>query len=89
MKKIMFAFVCILCLLGVSALAEGPEVTFSMMSGFYAEPFTLEVKCDSKKEVTEADYELYYDKVKVIKASEKEETEATEAESVEEEATEE
>ena len=47
------------------------------------------VKCDSKKEVTEAVYELYYDKVKVIKASEKEETEATEAESVEEEATEE
>ena len=45
------------------------------------------VKCDSKKEVTEAVYELYYDKVKVVKASEK--AAAAEEESAEEEATEE
>lgn len=43
------------------------------------------VKCDSKKEVTEAVYELYYDKVKVIKSSENaEETEDAQANSAEE-----
>lgn len=43
------------------------------------------VKCDSKKEVTEAVYELYYDKVKVIKSSENEkETETEQANSAEE-----
>lgn len=48
------------------------------------------VKCDSKKEVTEAVYELYYDKVKVIKASENEEEfEAEVSEEAVEEATEE
>ncbi len=43
------------------------------------------VKCDSKKEVTEAVYELYYDKVKVIKSSKnEEETEDAQANSAEE-----
>ncbi len=46
------------------------------------------VACDSKKEVTEAVYELYYDKIKVIKASEDaEESDVTEE--IAEEATEE
>ena len=49
MKKIAFALVCILCLLCTAALADGPELTFSAMSGFYQEPFTLEMNCDSKK----------------------------------------
>ncbi len=43
------------------------------------------VKCDSNKEVTEAVYELYHDKIKVITASEQEE----ESEEIAEEATEE
>ena len=58
------------------------------------------VKCDSKKEVTEAVYELYHDKVKVIKAAENaeepkaeepkaEEPKAEESEAAAEEATEE
>ncbi|MBE7041962.1 MAG: DNA-directed RNA polymerase subunit omega [Ruminococcaceae bacterium] len=48
------------------------------------------VKCDSKKEVTEAVYELYHDKVKVIKASENaEESETEVSEQAVEEATEE
>lgn len=42
------------------------------------------VQCDSKKEVTEAVYELYHDKLKLIKASEDEEA----TEDVREEATE-
>ena len=49
MKKIAFALVCILCLLCTAALADAPELTFSAMSGFYAEPLNLEITCDSKK----------------------------------------
>ena len=43
------------------------------------------VTCDSKKEVTEAVYELYHDKIKVVKASEKAEEEETPAEELAEE----
>ena len=33
MKKIAFTLVCILCLLCTAALADGPELIFSAMSG--------------------------------------------------------
>lgn len=49
MKKLAFVLVCVLCLLCTAALADTPELTFSVASGFYAEPFTLEMECDNKK----------------------------------------
>ena len=51
MKKIVFALVCIFCLLCTAALADTPEITFSAMSGFYEEPFTLEISCTSRNAV--------------------------------------
>lgn len=48
MKKLAFLLTLLLCLTAV-ALADAPEVNFSAMSGFYADPLTLEITCDSKK----------------------------------------
>ena len=46
MKKLGFLAVLFLMLLAVPALAAGPELTFSLASGFYAYPMPLEMKCD-------------------------------------------
>ncbi len=44
MKKCLFLLILTLCLLSV-AQAAGPEVTFSLESGFYEYPMPLEMKC--------------------------------------------
>ena len=51
MKKIVCLLALMLCVLAASALADAPEITFSDMSGFYAEPFTLEISCTSRNAV--------------------------------------
>ena len=49
MKKIVFVFVLLLSLLTAAALAAGPELTFSLESGFYEYPMPLEITCDNDK----------------------------------------
>ena len=49
MKKIVLLFACVLVLLCTSALAGEMELSFSASSGFYQEPFRLEIRCSSKK----------------------------------------
>jgi len=51
MKKIFLMLVCIFTLLCSEALADAPKLTFSAGSGFYDEPLTLKMTCDSKKAV--------------------------------------
>ncbi|MBQ4580868.1 MAG: CotH kinase family protein [Clostridia bacterium] len=48
MKRIMFLLVLVLSLL-TAALAEDLTLSFSAMSGFYDDPFTLEMNVNSKK----------------------------------------
>ena len=48
MKKIALALVAILCML-CTAFAAELELTLSADSGFYAAPFALEMKVNSKK----------------------------------------
>ncbi len=47
MKKFAVLFIAALCLVSV-ALAAGPELTFSLESGFYANPMPLEIKCNTR-----------------------------------------
>ena len=49
MKKLLFACVLLLSLLTACAFAAGPELTFSLKSGFYEYPMPLEIRCDNKK----------------------------------------
>ena len=48
MKKFAVLLVLLLCL-PLCALADAPEVSFSLKSGFYEYPMPLEITCDSKK----------------------------------------
>ena len=48
MKKFAVMLIVLLCL-PLCALADAPEVTFSLQSGFYQESIPLEMHCDSRK----------------------------------------
>ena len=47
-KWIAMAAAC-LCLLLTTAYAEGPKISFSHESGFYSNPFSLEISCNDRK----------------------------------------
>lgn len=49
MKKILAALFTLLLCMTSAALADGPEVTLSLASGFYAEPITLEMNCNDRR----------------------------------------
>ena len=51
MKRIVSLLVLMLCFAALPGFADGPELTFSLDSGFYQSPVQLEIRCDDKKAV--------------------------------------
>lgn len=51
LKKFVLLLALVLCAGCASASAAGPELTFSLASGFYEYPMPLEITCDNKKAV--------------------------------------
>lgn len=49
MKKMLCLIVLLLLFTALPAYAAGPELTFSLESGFYEYPMPLEIKCDNRK----------------------------------------
>lgn len=49
MKKIVFLLVLMLFLAVLPGYADGPDVTFSLSSGFYRSPQMLEITCNNRK----------------------------------------
>ena len=51
LKKFVLLLALVLCVGCASASAAGPELTFSLASGFYEYPMPLKITCDNKKAV--------------------------------------